>query len=88
MNALGLKGPVPYTLYEFFPGVYHGLLNDSSTLSVAPSSVRLFCLRPYANRPMLLASDRHISQGALDHTDMTWNESEKALTGAFNADPR
>ena len=70
LNTLGMNEETPYTLYELFPEKYHGLLKTKSALAVAPSSVRLFCLRPYQQRPMLLSSDRHLSQGALDHTDI------------------
>ncbi len=87
LGALGLDTNKPYTLYEFLPGVYHGLVQGGTSLSVPPASVRLFGLRPYMERPMFIASDRHIAQGAADHQSIEWDAETKRLTGVFQADP-
>ena len=34
---------------------------------------------------MLIASDRHYTQGALDHTAITWDAATRRLTGQFTA---
>ena len=87
LGALGLAQDTPYTLYEFLPGAYHGLIRGGTSLALPPASVRLFGLRPYEGIPMLIASDRHISQGAYEHRQITWDAAEKRLTGVFQADP-
>lgn len=81
-------GPrTPYTLYEFVTGNYHGLMNDAGNISLPPGAVRFFGLRPFENRPMLLASERHLGQGALDHREINWDAETQQLTGVFRADP-
>ncbi|MCK5862771.1 MAG: hypothetical protein KAH38_09815, partial [Candidatus Hydrogenedentes bacterium] len=87
LDQIGLDAATPYTLYEFFPAKYHGLIEGGSSLSIPPCSARLFGLRPYKEHPLLLASNRHISQGALDHKHIEWDIAEKKLSGLFKADP-
>ncbi len=87
LDALNINTNSPYTLYEFIPAIYHGLIANTAEIALPANSLRFFGLRPYENRPMLLASDRHISQGALDHRNIAWDSENQRLTGEFRADP-
>ena len=84
LASLGLDATAYYTVYDFWPGVYHGLAQTELDIAVPPGSVRLLGLRRYENHPMFLATDRHFSQGASDHRSITWDDAAKSLSGVFD----
>jgi hypothetical protein len=79
--ALGEPDGRYLTVYDFWEGRYYGTAATQLPVRVPPGSVRLLGLRPYESRPMLLASDRHITQGAMDQTAETWDAAARTLTG-------
>lgn len=85
LAALGLDDAAYYTVYDFWAGAYHGLAKSALDVSAAPGSVRLLGLRRYENHPMLLATDRHFSQGASDHRSIQWDATARILSGVFDA---
>jgi hypothetical protein len=46
--------------------------------------VRLLGLRRYEKRPMLVASSRHYTQGASDHSALDWAHESRTLSGTFS----
>jgi hypothetical protein len=79
--ALGEPDGKYLTVFDFWEGRYYGTAATQLPVRVPPGSVRLLGLRPYESRPMLLASDRHITQGAMDQTAETWDAAARTLTG-------
>lgn len=84
---LGLNNDNLYTVYDFWAGQYLGLIEKTLRVEVPPESVRLLGLRRYERRPMLVASSRHYSQGASDHTALDWAHETRILSGAYAAVP-
>lgn len=74
-----------YTVYDFWAEQYYGTARETLQTAVAPGSVRLLGLRRHRDRPMLLATDRHYTQGALDHTSLFWDPDTRILQGEFDA---
>lgn len=87
LASLGLKPGELYTLYNFWGDTYHGVVSGEFQMNVPPSSVQLLGLRRFENRPMLLASARHFTQGALDVTDVSWDRGRRCLSGTLDAPP-
>lgn len=87
MASLGLRPGELYTLYNFWGDTYHGVVSGEFQMSVPPGSVQLLGLRRFENRPMLLASARHFTQGAFDVTDVSWDRGGRCLTGTLDAPP-
>ena len=83
-ERLGLDRDAYYTVYDFWQDQYFGLTHTQLKVNVPPGSVHLLGLRRYENRPMLLSSDRHFTQGASDHTAIDWNPQTRVLSGTFN----
>jgi len=54
-------------------------------MAIPPGAVRLLGLRRFEDRPMFLATDRHFTQGALDHKSIEWNQPTRQLRGIFEA---
>lgn len=73
---LGLKKGKPYLVFEFWTKRPLGVFTDAfEPGEIDPKyRVQLFCVRPVSEHPMIVASDRHISCGALEMTDVRWND--------------
>jgi len=82
-DALGLDPGAYYTVYEFWGETYYGTAQDRLDVRVPPGSVLLFGLRKYEDHPMFLATNRHFSQGALDHELIEWKADDRLLHGRF-----
>ena len=84
-DRIGLSREGYFTVFDFWQERYHGTAMGQLNLTVQPGAVRLLGFRRYESRPMLLASDRHITQGALDHTRVEWDPERLTLSGSFEA---
>jgi len=84
-DALELSTQAYFTVFDFWAQRYEGTAQGQLQVRVPPGSVRLLGLRPHENVPMLLASDVHITMGALDHSALAWDGAAKTLSGAFTA---
>ena len=83
LDRLGLKSNERYTVFDFWQEKYCGTAQGKLTVSVLPTSVRLLGLKPFADHPMFLSTNRHITQGATDFKTLNWDESTKRLSGTF-----
>ena len=70
---LGLRPDVPFLVYEFWSQKLLGEAKNSFTLSLLPHTCRLLCIRPVPERPWILSTDLHISQGGVELRDVQWN---------------
>ena len=79
---LGLDPAQDYLLYEFWTGEFFGAAREAFSMEVPPRAVRLLCIAAADPlRPVFISSSRHIAQGAVDLTDLTWDGREGLLTG-------
>jgi Alpha galactosidase C-terminal beta sandwich domain len=81
---LGLTANRLHTIYGFWEDTYYGAARDELTVKVPADSVMLLGIRRYEERPMFLSTDRHISQGATDHTALEWDTATNTLRGVFD----
>ena len=84
-ETLGLDPGRYYTVYDFWQEQYHGTAQGRLDMAIPPGAVRLLGLRRFEDRPMFLATDRHFTQGALDHKSIEWNQPTRQLRGIFEA---
>lgn len=84
-TSLGLKEDAFYTVYDFWKGQYYGTAKGLLTVQPPQGGVCLLGLRPYEDHPMLIASNRHYTQGAMDHSKLEWNPATMQLRGTFDA---
>jgi hypothetical protein len=85
MAELGLNPEAYYTVYDFWGERFYGLSQEVLRIEVPPGSVRIIGLRSYEDRPMFLAHDRHFAQGALEYSQLTWDDKTLTLQGTFDA---
>ncbi len=73
-----------YLVYDYWNNKFLGTFSDKITLLQPATSVSVLSFRRKLDRPQLLSTSRHITQGAVDLTDVRWNSSARTLT--VNAD--
>lgn len=87
---LGLAADRDYLAFEFwtksFLGSFRGALTPGE---VDPRfGVQVFCLREQVARPQLVATNRHVSCGAVDVSNVTWTgDSLDGVSGVVAGDP-
>jgi hypothetical protein len=80
---LGLDAAKEYLLYEFWSRKLLGAGKGAVDLPLEPRSNLLLAVHPRLERPQLLSTDRHVSQGGVELADMTWKAAGE-LTCTFN----
>ena len=86
-SDLGLKAKQKYVVFEFWTkkliGVFSGAFDPGA---IDPKyRVQLFCIRPLEDHPFVIASDRHISCGALEMTNLKYEKG--VLSGTSDRVP-
>lgn len=62
---------------------------DGFALPMLPATHRVFCIVPVADdRPVLIGAGRHLVQGQLELTDLQWDATRAALSGAVDLPAR
>jgi alpha-galactosidase len=84
---LGLAPDREYVAFEFWTKAFWGAFKGNLTPGpVDPRfGVQAICLRERVDHPQVLASNRHVSCGAVDVTNVTW--SANALEGSSDVVP-
>jgi hypothetical protein len=80
---LGLDSKADYLLYDFWSQKLIGSRQGEMELRVEPHSNRLLAVHARLDRPQLVSTDRHISQGGVELTDASWNAEESELDCMF-----
>lgn len=85
MADLGLAADQEYIGFEFWTKAFLGTFQQSFTPpAIDPRfGVQAICLRPRLAHPQLVATNRHVSCGAMDVSDVTWRA--RALDGVGEA---
>ena len=68
---LGLIGDA-FNVYDIFEKKYGGVEDEALTLTLAPHECRVLRLTPTADRPTVIATSRHITGGAPDLLDLSY----------------
>ena len=80
-EELGLDSNKFYAVYEFWTDEFQDIYENEFSMSVPAHGVRLLAVHEEQARPQFLSSDRHLTQGAVDLEDLSWDEKKKMLTG-------
>lgn len=75
---LGLSGR--FYAFEFWTQTDVGVVDEFILWDVPPRDCRVIILRPMQDRPFLVASNRHVSQGGTDLHDPVWRERTLSWT--------
>jgi hypothetical protein len=82
-NAIGLDPNAEYHAYEFWTDTYLGKLPGSARLAreLEPNHCAMISLRKVVPNPQVVSTNRHLLQGWVDLTDVTWNAATQTLSG-------
>ncbi len=76
---LGLDASKEYLVYEFWSRRFFGVLKDEVRLGeLGPMGLESIAIREKLDRPQLLSSNRHLSQGAAEIEQMYWEDNTLA----------
>jgi hypothetical protein len=81
-EELGLDASKFYAIYEFWTDEFQDIYEGEFSMSVPPHAVRLLAVHEEQARPQFLSSDRHLTQGAVDLEDLSWDAKKKELSGS------
>jgi Melibiase len=78
LSDLELEGP--FHAFEFWTQSDLGVINNNVEIDVPARDSRVIILRPVQDRPYLLSSNRHVSQGGVDLHDPNWDSQSGTLS--------
>ena len=74
---LGLDPSKDYLVYEFWDKKFYGSLHGQIKLdALAPMGIASYAIREKLNRPQLVTTSRHFSQGAAEIKKLTWADNK------------
>jgi len=79
LKRAGLDEDKKYLANEFWEQDFIGDVQNSLTVNLKPTSVKVIALREMTNNPQIAGTDRHILQGAVELKDVVWNEQKQQL---------
>jgi len=78
---LGLESGGEWIAFDFWANSLTPPFKGHLTQTVAPQSCAVLALRPVLDRPQLISTSRHITQGIVDVTDERWDPKTRTLSG-------
>jgi hypothetical protein len=69
-----------YFAYFYWTGTYL-MFKGPMPVDIEPSSCHIIAIRRVLERPVLVSTSRHITQGIVDLTEEEWDERAKILSG-------
>jgi hypothetical protein len=77
---LGLDASKPHHVFDYWSGVYLGAWSSGVFLDVPPGDVRVLSVVPMEDRPVVLSTNRHVTQGWVDLKTLKTTGSGTAWT--------
>jgi hypothetical protein len=81
LDRLGLSGSAEYAAFDYWSNVPVPPLKGTVKQTLPPRSCVVLALRPAADRPQLLSTSRHITQGIVDVLEEKWDPERRVLAG-------
>ncbi len=81
LDRVGLAPDLEYVVFDYWQNVLAAPAKGRLQMTLPPQSCRVLALRPRVDRPQLLSTSRHITQGIVDVLEETWDEATRTLRG-------
>ena len=78
---IGLPDGRAWFAFDFWADRFLEPLTETLETRLGPASCRILSLRPDVGRPVVVSTNRHITQGAVDLVEETWDRQAGMLTG-------
>jgi hypothetical protein len=82
LDQLGLSPGKTYLAYEFWNDRFLGEIKREVTVSLSPTSSHILSIHEKGDKPVILSTSRHITQGAVDLVDVRWDAKKKTLSAS------
>lgn len=73
-----------YFVYDYWKKSLINLTEKSVNIKLLPCETKILCIRKNLDRPQIISTSRHITQGAIDIKKMTWNDETLTLSVVSN----
>ncbi len=70
-----------YVGYEYWSQTFVGPFNDKIEMDIEPGACKVIAVRPMLDRPFLISTSRHITQGMVDVVKENWDATTLTLKG-------
>lgn len=85
LESIGLDPATPHHVFEFWDQEYHGLSEEQITvLGIKPHTSKLLAIKPEMDIPSVLSTSIHFTQGAVEISDVDWNDGGNELSMRIN----
>ncbi|MDA3926084.1 MAG: alpha-galactosidase [Kiritimatiellae bacterium] len=82
---IGLDPLAAYVVDEFWTRTFQGTQKTRFEMPVPAHGVRLLAVHRALPHPQFMSSDRHVTQGAVELTDLAWDAASRTLSGGVKA---
>ncbi len=86
-DTLGLAPGTECLVYDFWTGTLAGRFTGACTATVPAGSARCLRIMPVTDRPAVVGTDMHVTQGLVELTDVLWDEEKLTLSGQAQRAP-
>jgi hypothetical protein len=81
LERLGISGNRSYLAFDYWGNALLPRFKGQLRVSVPAQSCRVLAIRPALDRPQLISTSRHVTQGIVDVIEEKWDDASKTLTG-------
>lgn len=81
MSKLGLKPDATYVGFDYWGNKFVSPFKGKLSQEIAPGSCKVLSLREITDKPVVVSTSRHITQGIVDITSEKWSGWGKKLSG-------
>jgi len=86
-EELGLPSDAECLVYDFWTGTLAGRFTGSCTATVPAGVARCLRIMPVTDRPAVVGTDMHVTQGLVELSDVRWDEEKLTLSGQAERAP-
>jgi hypothetical protein len=81
LAQIGLPTDSAYAAVDFWGGQFLDPISGKAEFDLQPGSCKVIALKRRSDRPQVVSTNRHVSQGAVDLSDVKWDEKAQTLSG-------
>ena len=81
MGKLGLDKSKTYAAFDFWANKFLPSFSGSLKQTLPGGTCRILAVRELTDRPVLVSTSRHITQGLIDVVEVKWDPATKTLSG-------
>ena len=84
LKKAGLDPKKKFLAFEFWGQEFYGVIDGQLAMELDATSVKVFALRELSAGPQIIGTDRHITQGGVELSEMSFEKNGKAIEGVFH----